>query len=74
MGKKKQALGRGLDALLSDASTDVTSSIKIDDSNHKAVGNISNIKLSQIEVNPFNSCDYLLGNYQCNFQHSRASA
>ncbi|MBL57569.1 MAG: chromosome partitioning protein ParB [Flavobacteriales bacterium] len=54
MGKKKQALGRGLDALLSDASTDVTSSIKIDDSNHKAVGNISNIKLSQIEVNPFN--------------------
>ena len=43
-----------MDALLSDASTDVTSSIKIDDSNHKAVGNISNIKLSQIEVNPFN--------------------
>ena len=54
MAKKKQALGRGLDALLSDSTTDVTSSIRIDETNTQAVGNIANLKISQIEVNPFN--------------------
>ncbi len=51
---KKQALGRGLGALLSDSKTDVTSNLGIDETNTKAVGNIANLKISQIEVNPFN--------------------
>ena len=51
---KKQALGRGLGALLSDSKTDVTSNLGIDETNTKAVGNIANLKVSQIEVNPFN--------------------
>ncbi len=51
---KKQALGKGLGALLSDTKTDVTSSLSIDDNNTQAVGNIANLKISQIEVNPFN--------------------
>lgn len=51
---KKQALGKGLGALLSDTKTDVTSSFSIDDSNSQAVGNIANLRISQIEVNPFN--------------------
>ncbi len=48
---KKQALGRGLGALLSDASTDITSNIGIKEN---LVGNIAMLKISQIEVNPFN--------------------
>ena len=50
---KKQALGRGLGALLSDASTDITSNLGIE---HKqnVVGNIAMLKINQIEVNPFN--------------------
>lgn len=51
---KKQALGKGLGALLSDTKTDVTSSLSIDDNNTQAVGNIANLKITQIEVNPFN--------------------
>lgn len=51
---KKQALGKGLGALLSDTKTDVTSSIGINEANVQAVGNIANLKISQIEVNPFN--------------------
>lgn len=51
---KKQALGRGLGALLSDTKTDVTSNLGIDETNTQAVGNIANLKISQIEVNPFN--------------------
>jgi len=50
---KKQALGRGLGALLSDASTDITSNLGIE---HKenVVGNIAMLRISQIDVNPFN--------------------
>lgn len=51
---KKQALGKGLGALLSDTKTDVTSSLSIDENNAQAVGNIANLRISQIEVNPFN--------------------
>lgn len=51
---KKQALGRGLGALLSDTKTDVTSSLDIQEKNTHSVGNIANLKISQIEVNPFN--------------------
>ena len=51
---KKQALGRGLGALLSDTKTDVTSNIALSDTNSQLVGNIANLKISQIEVNPFN--------------------
>jgi ParB family chromosome partitioning protein len=54
MANKKQALGRGLDALLSDPKTDVTSSNKIDETNIQAVGNIAKINISRIVVNPFN--------------------
>lgn len=50
---KKQALGRGLGALLSDASTDITSNLGIEQKDN-VVGNISKLKISQIEVNPFN--------------------
>lgn len=50
---KKQALGRGLGALLSDASTDITSNLGIQEREH-VVGNIAMLKISQIEVNPFN--------------------
>jgi ParB family chromosome partitioning protein len=51
---KKQALGRGLGALLSDTKTDVTSNLGISDTGNQLVGNIANLKISQIEVNPFN--------------------
>jgi ParB family chromosome partitioning protein len=54
MANKKQALGRGLDALLSDPKTDVTSSNKINETNIEAVGNIAKINISKIVVNPFN--------------------
>ncbi|WKK67304.1 ParB/RepB/Spo0J family partition protein [Lutimonas zeaxanthinifaciens] len=48
---KKQVLGRGLSALLSDSSEDITS---IKDKNaDKLVGNIVEIELDAIEVNPF---------------------
>lgn len=48
---KKQALGRGLSALLSDTKEDITS---IQDKNaEKLVGNILEIELEAIAVNPF---------------------
>jgi len=48
---KKQALGRGLSALLKDPSHDITS---IQDKNaHKVVGNIIDLEIKFIEVNPF---------------------
>jgi ParB family transcriptional regulator, chromosome partitioning protein len=50
MSGKKPALGKGLSALLENASTDITSK-----SNDKAVlGNIALIRIDQIEANPFN--------------------
>ncbi|GHC54027.1 ParB/RepB/Spo0J family partition protein [Ulvibacter litoralis] len=48
---KKQALGRGLSALLKDPSNDIKS---VDDKNaDKVVGSIVELDLSSIEVNPF---------------------
>lgn len=48
---KKQALGRGLSALLKDSSNDIKS---IDDKNaDKVVGNIIELELDAIEINPF---------------------
>ena len=48
---KKQALGRGLSALLKDPKNDITS---VDDKNaDKVVGNIVELELAAIEVNPF---------------------
>ena len=48
---KKQVLGRGLSALLNDAKEDITS---VQDKNaEKLVGNIVEIELDAIEVNPF---------------------
>ncbi|MBT8267500.1 MAG: ParB/RepB/Spo0J family partition protein [Bacteroidia bacterium] len=48
---KKQALGRGLSALLNDPKNDISS---ISDKNaDKVIGNIVEIDLSSIEVNPF---------------------
>ena len=44
---KKQALGRGLGALLSDASTDITSNLGIKEN---LVGNIAMLKISQIDT------------------------
>jgi len=48
---KKQALGRGLSALLKETSSDITS--VIDKNADKVVGNILEIELENIEVNPF---------------------
>ena len=48
---KKQALGRGLSALLKDPSNDITSAQ--DKNADKVVGNIVELELSRIEVNPF---------------------
>ena len=48
---KKQALGRGLSALLKDPKNDIKS---VDDKNaDKVVGNIVELELAAIEVNPF---------------------
>jgi len=48
---KKQALGRGLSALLKDPDNDIKS---IDDKNaDKVVGNILEIEIDSIEINPF---------------------
>lgn len=48
---KKQALGRGLSALLKDPENDITS---VEDKNaDKVVGNIIELELDAIEINPF---------------------
>jgi ParB family chromosome partitioning protein len=47
---KKSALGRGLSALLEDDATDITRSGGLSGG---AVGSISEIKISQVEANPF---------------------
>ena len=48
---KKQALGRGLSALLKDPSNDISSAT--DKNADKVVGSIVDLELSSIEVNPF---------------------
>lgn len=53
---KKQALGRGLSALLKESSTDINS---VSDKNaEKLVGSIVEIELENIEVNPFQPRTY----------------
>ncbi len=47
---KKRALGRGLDAILSSPDTDITSE---DISGNYVVGAVAEIKIEQIETNPF---------------------
>lgn len=51
MSNKKQALGRGLGALLSDSATDITS--KLGPDNQATVGSVANLKINQIQTNPF---------------------
>ena len=53
---KKQALGRGLSALLKENSADINSAS--DKNADKLVGNIVEIELSNIEVNPFQPRTY----------------
>jgi len=48
---KKQALGRGLSALLKDPETNITTAN--DKGADKLIGNIAELELSSIEVNPF---------------------
>jgi len=48
---KKQALGRGLSALLKDPKADITTAK--DKDADKVIGNIAELELSAIEVNPF---------------------
>jgi ParB family chromosome partitioning protein len=49
--KNKQALGRGLSALLQDPDNDINS---VNDKNaHQVIGNVIDLELDRIEVNPF---------------------
>ena len=52
MAEKKRALGKGLSALLKNPDTDITTNESITDTN-QVVGSVSEIKIEQIEVNPF---------------------
>lgn len=52
MSTKRNALGKGLSALLENANTDITSKSKFEGEG-KVVGAIANIEISQIETNPF---------------------
>jgi ParB family transcriptional regulator, chromosome partitioning protein len=51
MSTKRNALGKGLSALLENANTDITSN-KLENEN-KVVGAVANIDIASIEVNPF---------------------
>ena len=53
MNNKRNALGRGLSALLESASTDITTNIKSNNELGAVVGAVTNLPLLQIEVNPF---------------------
>ena len=48
---KKQALGRGLSALLQDSKNDIKSAS--DKNTDQVIGNVIDLELNQIEVNPF---------------------
>lgn len=52
MSIKRNALGKGLSALLENANTDITTSNKLE-SEGKIVGAIANIAIANIETNPF---------------------
>lgn len=56
MSTKRNALGKGLSALLENANTDITSS-KFENEG-KVVGAVSTIEISSIEVNPFQPRTY----------------
>jgi len=49
---KKQALGRGLGALLENASTDITSNF-VGDTKDNVVGSVASLLITDIETNPF---------------------
>jgi ParB family chromosome partitioning protein len=53
MSTKRNALGKGLSALLENASTDITSNAKLSVEPGAVVGAVSNIPVGQIEANPF---------------------
>ncbi|MBI3511361.1 MAG: ParB/RepB/Spo0J family partition protein [Bacteroidetes bacterium] len=53
MSVKRNALGKGLSALLESASTDITSNSKISPEPGAILGAVSNIPVAQIEANPF---------------------
>ncbi|MEN8137288.1 MAG: ParB/RepB/Spo0J family partition protein [Bacteroidota bacterium] len=53
---KKQAMGRGLSALLKDPKTDVSTAQ--DKNADKVIGNIAEIEITSIEVNPFQPRTY----------------
>lgn len=53
MAKQKKALGRGLSAILSNPSTDITSSKTDKPTETTALGSIAEIPINTIEVNPF---------------------
>ena len=52
MVSKKNALGKGLSALLENAKTDITSNA--DHQKSEVVGSISRIEISNISLTPFN--------------------
>ena len=52
MSTKRNVLGRGLNALLENAKTDITSNDKLEGEG-KVVGAIANIEIASIETNPF---------------------
>ena len=52
MSTKRNALGKGLSALLDNADTDITTRAE-GPATHASVGNVSAIPVSQIETNPF---------------------
>ena len=54
MSGKRNALGRGLGALLENANTDITSKSKAESEDTAIAGSVSNLPLKQIEANPFN--------------------
>jgi ParB family chromosome partitioning protein len=53
MSVKRNALGKGLSALLENANTDITSGKNKLEAEGKVVGAIANIEISKIETNPF---------------------
>ncbi|MCX6312519.1 MAG: ParB/RepB/Spo0J family partition protein [Bacteroidetes bacterium] len=53
MSNKRNALGRGLSALLESASTDITTNAKANNELGAVVGAVTNLPLAQIEANPF---------------------
>jgi ParB family transcriptional regulator, chromosome partitioning protein len=53
MSTKRNALGKGLSALLENASTDITTATRINSEPGAIVGAVANLPLSQIEANPF---------------------